>query len=141
MTSNRKRSRRGAAAVEFAFAITILLMVVFASIEFVRLNMLRHNVEYASYLAARNGIITGAKSNNVKQVAEDHLAVIGVSNATVTVTPNKITDATEIVEVTVDLPMSGNTWIAPIYFGGTVKGRSRMLAERGAADMTSALAP
>ena len=49
----KKQHRTGAVAVEFAIAISILLMIVFASIEFVRLNMLKHSVEHASYLAAR----------------------------------------------------------------------------------------
>ena len=133
------RNRRGAAAVEFAFAIAILIMVVFASIEFVRLNMLKHSVDHASYLAARKGIIIGANVNDVKAKAEDHLALFGVTNATVTVTPNPIKDDTDIVEVNIDVPMSGNTWISPVYFNGTMSGRSRMLAERAAAEMAGAI--
>ena len=141
MNLKRNRSRRGATAVEFAIAISILLMVVFASIEFVRLNMLRHSVEYSSYLAARTGIVAGANANNVKLVAEDHLAVMGIGNATVTVNPSNITDETELVEVSVSVPMAGNSWITPSFFGGTVTGRTRMLAERAAASMNDALGP
>ncbi|MGB7343550.1 MAG: TadE/TadG family type IV pilus assembly protein [Pirellulaceae bacterium] len=141
MTNNksRRKSRHGAVAVEFAIAISILLMVVFASVEFVRLNMLKHSVEHASYLAARRGIITGARSSDAVQVAEDHLAILGISNANVQVTPNTITDATQIVEVNISLPMTGNSWITPAFFNGTLTGRSRMLAERAAASMSDAL--
>ena len=42
---SQSNSRRGAAAVEFALASSVLLMMVFASIEFVRLNMMKHAVE------------------------------------------------------------------------------------------------
>ena len=135
------RSRTGATAVEFAISISVLLMIVFASIEFARLNMLKHAVEYASYEAARDGIIIGAKVSNVQQTAEDHLSNLGVSNATVNVTPNKIKDDTQLIEVTIDLPLTGNTWISPVYFGGTITGKTRMLAERAAADMMGALPP
>ncbi len=135
------RSRTGATAVEFALAISILLMIVFASIEFVRLNMLKHAVEYATYEAARAAIIVGAKSDDVKQTAKDHLALLGVNNSVVTVNPDKIKDDTQLIEVTIDLPVSGNTWVAPLYFNGTITGRTRMLAERAAADMMAALPP
>lgn len=135
----KARQRTGATAVEFAIAISVLLMVVFASIEFVRLNMLKHAVEYASYEAARDGIIIGAKVNDVKRTAEDHLAVLGVSNATVSVNPNNIKDDTQLIEVDITLPLSGNTWISPIYFTGSIQGKTRMLAERAAADMMAAV--
>jgi hypothetical protein len=135
----KKPTRAGAAAVEFAVAISVLLMIVFASIEFVRLNMLKHSVEHASYLAARKGIIIGAKSNDVKNEALAHLAILNVSGETVTVNPATINDDTQIVEVIVNVPMSGNSWISPVYFNGTITGRTRMLAEREAADMAAAL--
>ena len=133
------RQRRGAAAVEFAFAISILLVIVFASIEFVRLNMLKHSVEHASYLAARKGIIIGASSDDVRQVAENHLAKFSVVGGAVSVDPEIITDDTRIIQVNVTVPVTGNSWISPVYFSGTLSGRSRMLAERAAADMNSAL--
>jgi hypothetical protein len=140
----RKRvphQRVGAVAVEFAIAISILLVLVFASIEFVRLNMLKHAVEQASYQAARKGIIIGAKSSDVMIEAEDHLAILSVSNAVVNVTPTTITDDTQVIEVNIDLPITGNSWVAPVYFFGNIHGKTRMLAERAAADMSGALSP
>lgn len=131
---NLKR-RRGAAAVEFAFTISILLLLIGASIEFVRLNMMEHAVDHASYLAARKGIVVGAKSNDLKNIAQDHLELFGIGGATVTVHPNNITDETEVIEVNIDAPMSGNTWISPLYFNGTINGRTRILADRTAAAM------
>jgi Flp pilus assembly protein TadG len=131
--------RRGAAAVEFAIAISVLLLIMFASIEFARLNMIKHSVEHASYLAARRGIITGAKVNDVKAAAEFHLGVIGLTGESITVSPNKINDQTTVIEVTIDVPMAGNTWISPAYFGGTMSATTRMFAERAAADMAGAV--
>lgn len=139
--SPKKCHRTGSVAVEFAIAISILLMIVFASIEIVRLNMLKHSVEHASYLAARKGIIIGAKVSDVKQEAEDHLSILSVSNATVNVSPGTIDDSTQVIQVTIDVPVIGNTWLAPVYFSGSVSGQSRMLAERAAADMVGVVAP
>ncbi len=126
--------------MEFSLCITILLLVVFASIEFVRLNMIRHSVEHGSYLAARRGIITGATVADVTTTAQNHLATIGINNGTVTVTPNPIDDNTQIVEVVIDAPVAGNTWISPVYFQGMVSGRTRMLAERASGEMVGAIA-
>ena len=135
----KPRQRRGAATVEFAISISVVLLFVFASIEFVRLNMLKHSIEHASYLAARRGIITGATVADVQQVAQDHLAIIGISSGTVLVSPNPIEDDTSVVEVRIDVPTLGNTWISPVHFEGVLSGRTRMLAERAAADMSAAL--
>ncbi len=138
-TITHRTRRRGAAAVEFAFAISILLLIVFASIEFVRLNMMEHSVDHASYLAARKGIIVGAQVADVQAAAEGHLSLFGVTGATITVSPNPIQDDTSIIEVNIDAPMAGNTWISPLYFNGTMTGRTRMLADRSAAEMSAAL--
>ncbi|TWU35017.1 TadE/TadG family type IV pilus assembly protein [Novipirellula artificiosorum] len=136
----RKRTRRtGAAAVEFAIAISILLVIVFASIEFFRLNMLRHSVEHASYLAARTGMIVGAKSQDVAAVAEQHLQRMQVAKASVSVNPKTLSDETQVIEVTIDVPVEGNSWVSPIYYEGVISGRTRMLAERAAADMAAAI--
>lgn len=135
---NRKR-RRGAAAVEFAFAISILLLVVFASIEFVRLNMMEHSIDHASYLAARKGIIVGATVADVQAVAENHLLLFSVTGAEITVSPNPITDESTLIEVSIDAPMTGNSWVSPLYFNGTMRGRTRMLAERTGAKMAAAV--
>ena len=138
-SSRRHKARRGAAAVEFAFAISVLLLIIFASIEFVRLNMMNHAVGHASYLAARKGIVVGANVNDVKDVADQHLALFGIGCAKITVMPNPITDETDIIEVTIDAPVSGNSWVSPLYFGGNLVGRTRLLADRAAAQMSGAL--
>ena len=134
-----RNRRRGATAVEFAITISLLLMIIFASIEFARLNILEHSIEHASYLAARRGIIAGAQASDVKAAAELHLDMLGVAGETITVSPNTIDDDTTLIDVLIDVPMTGNTWISPAYFGGTVSARTRMLTERVAADMAGAV--
>ena len=46
---SNKRDRKGVAAVEFALAATVLFLVVAVSIEFSRMNMIRHSVDNAAY--------------------------------------------------------------------------------------------
>jgi Flp pilus assembly protein TadG len=137
-TSRYSRHRSGAAAVEFSIAATVLFTVIFASVEFARLTMLKHAVEHASYIAARKGIIVGAKVTQVKQAALDHLDKFQLSSASVTVTPSDIKDDTQVVEVITTVPIAGNSWISPLYFGGNLTGRTRMLTERVAAEMSAA---
>ena len=85
-----KPNRDGAATVEFALVCTLLFLLVFGGIEISRVSMLRHTADHAAYLAARDAIIPGADTATVETTAENHLATIGVVNATVTVTPGMI---------------------------------------------------
>ncbi|NND98209.1 MAG: pilus assembly protein [Pirellulaceae bacterium] len=138
--SGSPSKRRGAAAVEFAITVSILLMIVFAMIEFVRLSIVSHTVEDASYAGARAGIIYGATVAEVENAVQNHLAIFDISNAVITVTPDPIDDDAQIVTVNVDAPIAQNTWITPAFFGGTVSGQTRMLAERSADKMRAASA-
>ncbi len=88
--------------------------------------------------AARNH--HGCKSVSMSRTRQQyHLDLLGVSGESITVNPNTIRDETEFIEVIIDVPLSGNTWISPLYFNGTLTARTRMLADRAAADMAGAL--
>ena len=103
--------RRGATAVEFAIAISILLLIVFATVEFVRLSIIRHTVEDASYAGAREAIILGATASDAESAVRDRLAIFDVKDAVVTITPNPIDDSTDIVQVQVDAPIGPNAQV------------------------------
>ncbi|KAA1258821.1 TadE-like protein [Rubripirellula obstinata] len=133
----RQNKNRGAATVEFAISITILILFLFASVEFARLSLVNHAVKHSSYLAARRAMIVGANASDAEDAAINHLNAMGVSSGNVTVNPAVINDETEIVTVTVSVPVAGNSWISPAYFGGDMTGRTRMLAERSAGKMAS----
>lgn len=135
----RAASRRGAAAVEFGMAASLLFLFMFAAIEFARLNLMKHAIEHASYLAARRGMITGARATDVVDVAQAHLDALDVEGAAIMVNPTRITDETSLIEVTIEVPMAGNSWISPLYFGDTITAQTRMLTERAAANMANAM--
>jgi len=124
------RTRHGATAVEFAVAITVLLMLVFGGIEIARVSMLRHSVNHAAYLAARHAIIPGAKIEDAETIAHHHLNLIGVRSAVVDVTPNPITEETSMVVVNVQIPVASNSLVIPKYVSGNITGKSRLMTER-----------
>jgi Flp pilus assembly protein TadG len=124
----RRRSRRGTAVVEFAFAAPILFLTVFTSIEFARVHMIRNTVGNAAYEAARRGIITGITAAAVEDEAELLLSTASIANATVTVTPTTILPTTTEVTVSISVPMNSNGWIAPLFFGGKTISASTTLA-------------
>jgi len=125
-----KSNRRGAASVEFAIAFPVLLMVVFGSVEFSRIAMLRHTANHAAHIAARRAIIPGATSQDVIAAGEKHLQSIGVKGAVINVSPDNITLDTKAVEVTVNFPVSENSLVVPEFVSGHVIGTCAMVTER-----------
>lgn len=126
-SASRRRSlrpRSGAVAVEFAIVTPLLLMVVFGAIEFARLNMLVHSVENAAYEGARRGMIPGATAAAARAEAEGILNAVGAIGATVTVTPEVITQASPEVTVAISLPLNSNAWLTPHFTKDATLSRS-----------------
>lgn len=131
--------RQGAATVEFALVATVLFLLVFGGIEITRISMLQHTVDHAAYTAARDAIIPGADTAAVKRTAEEHLAAIGVTGATVRVSPDPIAEDTSAVEVTVSIPVAGNSLVVPQFVAGNLTGRCLLLTERSPMEMSAAV--
>ncbi|MEX2141054.1 MAG: TadE/TadG family type IV pilus assembly protein [Pirellulales bacterium] len=110
--------RKGAVVVEFAITAGLLFMIVFAAIEFMRVNTIVNSTENAAYEGARAGIVPGAKAKDVKDAAGAMLAAIGVRGAKIDVEPDAIQPDTPEVTVTIDVPLDSNSFIAPRYFLG-----------------------
>lgn len=116
---NRRRSNRsGVVAVESALIIPIIFLSVFAGIEFVRLNIIRHTIKNASYEAARAAIVPGAQEENAIEIANQILRVSGIRDATVTITPNQISEGTTFVSATINVPVNSNSWGLGIFLSG-----------------------
>ncbi len=124
-------SRRGTAVVQMALVLPILVTFIFASIEFGRMNIIRHVAANASYEGCRNVVVPGATAAEAQTVANQIMSSIGVKNVTVTVTPNPLLETTGKVTVQVDVPTAGNLWIFPIFSAGkTITVATTLLAER-----------
>ena len=93
----------------------ILFLLVFASLEFSRFNMLRHSVAQAAYEGARRGITSGASVDDVKAAATAICDAVGGRDSVVDVTPAVILPTTRSLTVTVTIPLSQNGWVAPRF--------------------------
>ena len=126
----RPSRRRGAVAVEFAVAASVLFLMIFASLEFARMNMIRHSVDNAAYEAARTAIVPGATAAEAEATARSIMQVIWATGVQVDVDPSVIQNSTPEVVVTVSVPADSNGFIAPHFFRGkSFVGQCRLTRE------------
>jgi Flp pilus assembly protein TadG len=104
-------ARRGAEAVEVAFVLPALVLLLFGAIEFYRLKMVQHTADIAAYAAARRVVVMGATAAEGQAKGLEMCTVSGVRGATVTVTPDPILNATTEVTASVAVPLRQNSWI------------------------------
>ena len=114
MKRHRHR-RRGAATLEFAFVVPLVLLFFFAAFEYSRFSTLRHSAHLAAFEGARRGIVPGATSSDVQSRATTILDAVKIRGATITVSPTAITNSSPTVTVTVSIPIGDNTWV-PLKF-------------------------
>ena len=121
----RNQTRRGTVTVEFALAAPILFMVIFAGIEFSRVNTIRNTVDNAAFDGARKGIVSGATAAQCRTEAELLLNALDLKGYTVTVTPAKISPTTTDVTVTIAVPLgTENLLLTPRFVLGSTLTRS-----------------
>ncbi len=128
----RRRCRRlGATAVEFTLTAPILFLFIATSVEFARMNMIRHTVDNAAYEAARRGIVPGATAQDVEDMARTIMSSVGAAGVSVTITPAVITEDTEEVTVEVTVPCDQNGFLVPKFFAAELLvGRTTMTREQ-----------
>ena len=114
-----QRSRRGAAAVEFAVTAPIFFLFLLASFEFGWTNVIRHTADNAAYEAARTAMVPGATAAEATAKANGLLKIVGARGAKVNITPSNITTSTTSVTVEIDVPMKKNGLITPRFTGKT----------------------
>lgn len=109
--SSQSLARRGVTTVEVALTLPIFLLVMVMSIEAARLNTLRNTMENAAYEGARRGIVPGATVSDVQAASSVILNAVGAKNVSITTNPSTISDSTTSLTVTIDVPLSSNSWI------------------------------
>jgi Flp pilus assembly protein TadG len=120
--------RPGATVVEFALVVPLVLFLVFAAVEFARLNMLVNSMQNAAYEGARRGIVPGASVDRIEQAALAVLEGVGAVDSRVIVSPAVISSSTPQVQVTVRVPLDENAWVAPRFVQDVVLERSCTLS-------------
>jgi Flp pilus assembly protein TadG len=113
----RGRPRRGAAAVEMALCLPILLTTALGMIETCNVVFLQARMQSAAFEAARlatrptTAQLVAATSSQVTSDANTLLTQLGVSNATITLSPASWTTLTPSTTVTVTIaaPLNKNS--------------------------------
>jgi Flp pilus assembly protein TadG len=123
------QSRLGATAVEFAIVANIMFIMIFACMEFARMNMVRNMAQDAAYFAARHAIVPGATDAEAIEVAEDYLSSMLSNGYTVNV--NNIDKDSQDVIVTVGVDFAEVALFAPYFMPDTtIQTTARLRTER-----------
>ncbi len=84
-TNGRPKTKRwGATAVEMAFALPILLLIVFGVFEFTRIYMVQQIMQNVSRVGCRNAVIEGSTNTIIEGEATESLERFGIRGAEVT---------------------------------------------------------
>jgi Flp pilus assembly protein TadG len=124
-------ARRGAAMVEMAVTSGLVFFFFFAALEFCRVSMIRHSVEHALYEGARQGIVPGATAAQIQNTSRTILGRIGVSGATIDVTPANIQNSTPEVSVRIRLPLDRSLFAPAFFFAGKSLDRTLVMQREG----------
>ena len=131
-----RKKRHGASVVEFAIVAPVFFLLVFGMIEYGRLVMVQQVLTNATREGARQAVLDGATTADVKQVVVDYLHSSSISSADandVTVNPDPPSDADSGEAVTVSVSISFNqvSWLpSPMFLGGkTMNAQSVMRRE------------
>jgi Flp pilus assembly protein TadG len=112
--------RDGAAAVEFAVVVPVLIILVFGMIEFSRLMMVEQVLDNAAREGCRRAVLNTATTSDVNTVVTNYLNNSGISGESITVSPDPSTaSAGTAITVTVSVPFSSVSWLPhPMFLGG-----------------------
>ncbi|MFO1019501.1 MAG: TadE/TadG family type IV pilus assembly protein [Planctomycetales bacterium] len=104
------RSRSGAALVETAIVLPVLLTLVVGSMEVTDAIFLKHSLKSATYEAARKISLSGSTQAQATTVANSVLTAYGVKGYTVSFSPTVTLATTQgtVITVTASAPMSSN---------------------------------
>jgi len=123
--------KRGVTAVEFSLVAPIVLLTIFAGVEFVRTNVIRHTVQNASYAASRAVMVPGASKSEAIAEANSLLSLVGITDAQIVFEPSTITEETRFVTTRISIPMAANSWgLSELFGDGILVGESVLRTER-----------
>lgn len=129
---HRDSSRCGAAIVEFALIVPLLLMIVMGTIEASTMIYLKQTLHIAAYEAARTALVPKTNASMVETTARRILDDRRVRDASVTVTPNNFSSAATSTWITVrvDAPSNSNFAVPLLFFRNkTISGSCTMMKE------------
>ena len=123
--------RGGAAIVEFAVVMPIILLFFTTTIELSRVLMLQHTADTSAYEAARAAMVPGAKSQDARDAAQKLLRANRLTSTNIMVSPDVILETTPLISVHVEIPVAPNSWLPPFWFSrSTVSSDVTLFCER-----------
>ena len=132
--------RRAAMLVEIAIVLPIIFLMIAAFLELSRAWMLKQTADSAAYEGARAAIVAGAVPEDGRVAAETLLKSSAIKTWRVSIDPLMIVEDTTHVTVSVNIPVAGNTWIAPFFLKSKeVTSSVTLITERPAAVQLSGL--
>lgn len=112
--------RRGAALVEFAVVVPVLILFLLAFFELANALMIDSVVENAAYEGARRGIIPGARVADVHEAADGIAKISSLRSVDIRVEPAPIRLDTSEITVIVRAPLNKNGLIIGSFLGDRV---------------------
>ncbi len=101
--------------------VPVFFLLVFGMIEFGRMVMVQQVITNASREGARQAVLDGATTNEVRNAVNSYLTSGAIKGATITVSPNPPSNAAfgDPVSVTVSVPFNQVSWLpSPMFLGG-----------------------
>jgi Flp pilus assembly protein TadG len=101
--------------------VPVFFLLVFGMIEFGRMVMVQQVITNASREGARQAVLDGATTTEVRNAVTSYLTSGSISGATITVSPNPPSNAAfgDPVSVTVSVPFNQVSWLpSPMFLGG-----------------------
>lgn len=106
----QRQNRGGAAMVEYAICLPILLALLFGLLEFARMTQLQQTARLAAFEGARAGITLNSSTSDVKAAVNHVMSAVAVSTFTTTITPTTLGYTSPTVTVKVSVPAQANAW-------------------------------
>jgi uncharacterized protein (UPF0333 family) len=109
----RKSQRKGAAVVEFAVCIPVIMVIVFGAIEAASLLFLRQALIQSAYEGVKVAVKANAENGDAVAAAEAVAAGRRIENLTIIFDPEDITSASkgEMIRVRVSAPGDSNSLV------------------------------
>lgn len=128
----QRRVRSGAAAVEAAFCIPVVILLMFGTLEVCSGIFLNESLKIVAYEGARVGVRRGATFEMVQARCEEILSARNVTGGEISIAPSDFDtlSALEPISVTVEAPYSGNGgFVSRLLVGRSASGSVSMMRE------------
>lgn len=124
--------RKGAAIVELAVVLPLLLLLLMGTIEACAAMHLQQSIDIASYEAVRTSLLPKSSSTLVRTTAEKFLTNRNTKGATISISPANFESAPigTTITVSISAPSDQNLPVSPFFFRGrTIEGSCSMMKE------------